>query len=83
MMTNANAAFDPIATATAIATNARNHAEASTNRRGTAAVIAMLTGVTLAVTASAAMLLSPTIPEWCSTHGCPTPTTIWQPHSSY
>jgi hypothetical protein len=75
-MTNATAAPNPIAAATAIAEAARYRADTSSDRRGTAAVIAMIAGVGLSVAAAGAMLMSPAIPIWCGTHGCPSPMTI-------
>ena len=78
-MTNAAAAPNPIAAATAIAQAARIRTEAATSApgpRGPAAVLAMLTGVVLAVTAAVAMMLSPAVPIWCAAHGCPSPMAI-------
>jgi hypothetical protein len=73
MMTNAAAAPDPIAAATAIAEQARRRADRTDDRGGTAAVAAMATGVIFSLIAIAAMVSSPAlIPMWCAAHGgCP------------
>ena len=73
MMTNASAALDPIATATAIALNARTEAERPAGPHGTAAIVAMSIGVLVSLVMMAAMVTSPaTIPIWCAAHGgCP------------
>jgi hypothetical protein len=83
MMTNATAALDPIAAATAIATNARHRTESRDDRQGTAAVIALAIGVLLSLIVVVAMVTSPaTIPMWCASHGCPNVMSIWQPYSA-
>jgi hypothetical protein len=83
MMTNATAALDPVAAATAIATSARYRAEAQDDRRGTAAIVVLAIGVLVSLIVIAAMVTSPaTIPMWCASHGCPTMMTIWQPYAA-
>jgi hypothetical protein len=77
MMTNANAAPDPIAAASAIVQAAVERAAADAippeDRRPIAPVIALATGVLVSLVMMAAMITSPaTIPMWCLTHGgCP------------
>ncbi|MBV8299740.1 MAG: hypothetical protein JO083_09390 [Candidatus Eremiobacteraeota bacterium] len=73
MTTNAAAAPDPIAAATAIALQARRRADRNGGRAGTAAVVALASGVIFSLIAIAAMISSPAvIPMWCAAHGgCP------------
>ena len=73
MMTNATAASNPIAVATAIALNARTKADDPAAPHGTAAIIAMTLGILASLVMMAAMVTSPaTIPMWCAAHGgCP------------
>ncbi|HEV3086579.1 MAG TPA: hypothetical protein VGX96_05065 [Candidatus Elarobacter sp.] len=73
MMTNAAAAPDPIAAATAIAEAARRRAARTDDRTGTAAVAALASGVVLSLIAIGVMVSSPAlIPMWCAAHGgCP------------
>ncbi|HEX3464599.1 MAG TPA: hypothetical protein VHS78_11175 [Candidatus Elarobacter sp.] len=73
MMTNATAAFDPIAAATAIAQTARDNSDRTEDAHGLAAIIALASGMIVALTAITFMLTSPaTIPMWCAAHGgCP------------
>ncbi len=81
MMTHANAATpDPVATALAIANDARRKTDREENAHGTAAVAALAAGVVLSLAAIGAMAMSPaTIPAWCAAHGgCPTAPTF--PH---
>ena len=76
-MTNANAAPDPIAAASAIVQAAAQrtaHVTASDeDRRPIAPVIAMAAGILVSLVLMAAMITSPaTIPMWCLAHGgCP------------
>ena len=73
MMTNAAAAPDPLAAATAIALQARRRADRNEARPGAAAVVALASGVIFSLTAIAVMISSPAlIPMWCAAHGgCP------------
>jgi hypothetical protein len=76
-MTNANAAPDPIAAASAIVQAAAQRAAADAtlpeDTRPIAPVIAMVAGVLVSLALMAAMVTSPaTIPMWCLAHGgCP------------
>ena len=73
MMTNAAAALDPLAAATAIARTARRKADRTEDAHGLAAVAALGSGVIVSLLAIAFMVTSPaTIPMWCAAHGgCP------------
>ena len=73
MMTNAAAVPDPLAAATAIALQARRRADRNGERAGTAAVVALASGVIFSLSAIAVMISSPAlIPMWCAAHGgCP------------
>lgn len=73
MMTNATAAFDPLAAATAIAHNARRKADRTEEAAGMAAIAALTIGIVISLIAMAVMVTSPaTIPMWCAAHGgCP------------
>jgi hypothetical protein len=80
MMTQANAPTDPVAAARAIAETARDKANRKEDTHGMVAVIAMIIGVLVSLTAIGAMALSPaTLPSWCATHACPTAPTF--PHT--
>ncbi len=76
-MTNANAAPDPIAAASAIVQAAAQRAAHDTasdeDHRPIAPVIAMAAGIIVSLVLMAAMITSPaTIPMWCLAHGgCP------------
>ncbi|MDB5040682.1 MAG: hypothetical protein JWN27_1408 [Candidatus Eremiobacteraeota bacterium] len=76
-MTNANAAPDPIAAASAIvqaaAERAAHDATPYEDPRPIAPVIALVAGVLVSLVFMAAMVTSPaTIPMWCLSHGgCP------------
>lgn len=73
MMTNATAAPDPLAAATAIVDSARRKSTRTDLATGTAAIAALAITIVLSLIAIAAMLTSPaTIPMWCAAHGgCP------------
>jgi hypothetical protein len=74
MMTNADTAPDPVAAALAIVQKAHTGtANADHPAGGTAAIVALTSGVIFSLIAMAAMITSPaTIPMWCAAHGgCP------------
>jgi hypothetical protein len=73
MTTNAAAALDPLAAATAIAQTARRKADRTDDAHGLAAVAALGSGIVVSLVAIALMATSPaTIPMWCAAHGgCP------------
>ena len=73
MMTNATAALDPLAAATAIAANARRRADRTEDAVGMGAIAALAIGIVISLIVIAVMVTSPaTIPMWCAAHGgCP------------
>ena len=70
MMTNATAALDPLAAATAIAYNARRQADRTEDAAGMGAIAALTIGIVISLIVIAVMVTSPaTIPMWCAAHG--------------